>query len=469
MIKLRKIIIHIEDDLYKNIEQSLIKNKADNFLYLYRAYRKDAKDAEIVHHLNLSNNSYYVLKSRLYDKIQNYLSGDVNISREEILKRLDAIPQMCFQEPREIAIPYLEKIESDLLKYDMHNELLTVYSTLKKINLYSEKYFHYSQLYNKHFAFSLSIEKSEEILGNFNKIIGQYNYSKSHKLLETLLFIQKEIIGQHDLNPSKQIEIIVSFIQIQLYLFCNISLTGNLTIEEVFEITKVRINELPESSTYKYWETPLNYLYFEYYLKIGQTQKAKVNYDLLNAKTQNILLYTGICNTSFFFTSKINFLQTTNCISEITDKSNNNVLFDINDTHSKVQYGIYTAMVNFYKGNLKEAATILNTLLNENTFKDYFHIITDIKLTLAYIYLQMNVYDLVENILKSIVRKIKAEKNDNYKNVLTLVKIFEYELKNNNKKTTSKQKDDFIIFLGRNKDNYAILKHLIFELSKKYS
>lgn len=252
MLKLKKIITHIEDDLYNYIEQSLIKNKADNFLHLYRAYKIGINDSEIIQQLKLSNNSYYVLKSRLYDKIQGHLSTDVNISREDLLKRMDGIPQMCYQEPREVVIPYLEKLEEDLLKYDLHNELLTVYSTLKKINLYSEKYFYYSQLYNRHFAFSLSIEKSEEILGNFNKVIGYYNFSRSQKLLDTLLFIQKEINGQYNLNPSKQIEIIIGFIQIQLYLFCNVSLSGSLTIEEVFELTKTIINVLPQSSNYKY-------------------------------------------------------------------------------------------------------------------------------------------------------------------------------------------------------------------------
>lgn len=126
-------------------------------------------------------------------------------------------------------------------------------------------------------------------------------------------------------------------------------------------------------------------------------------------------------------------------------------------------------MVNFYKGNLKEATTILNTIINETSFKDYFHIMINVKLTLTYMYIQMNVYDLAENILTSILRKIKSEKNDSYKNVLTLIKIFDYELKHRNKIKANKQKDDFILFLGRNTNHCAVLKHLIFELSKKYS
>jgi hypothetical protein len=217
VIKLKKTISHLEASIYSEVEAALIKNKADNFLFLFKSYRDNTlNDEEISTQLNLSSNSFYVLKSRLYDRIQEFLSGDVHANKEEVMRLLHQIPARCFSSSREVATAFLEKLEKDLLYYNMHHELLVVYSALKKIQLYSEKYFHYSQLYNKHVAFSMSHEKSEELLGNFVRLLGQYNFSRSSKLLETLQFLRKSVNDHFALNRSRQIEIILNVMDVQL-------------------------------------------------------------------------------------------------------------------------------------------------------------------------------------------------------------------------------------------------------------
>ena len=81
MIKLKEVIIQLNDDNYEEIENNLIKNKADRFLFLLRSYKHSKiSDNEIKIKLGVSSNSFYVLKSRLYDKIQENLSCDVVIT-----------------------------------------------------------------------------------------------------------------------------------------------------------------------------------------------------------------------------------------------------------------------------------------------------------------------------------------------------------------------------------------------------
>jgi hypothetical protein len=111
----------------------------------------------------------------------------------------------------------------------------------------------------------------------------------------------------------------------------------------------------------------------------------------------------------------------------------------------------------------------LNTLLNENSFKDFFHVNTDIKLTLAFIYIELKEYDLADSIIKGIYRKIKTEKITTYANVLDLIKVFELDTKQNNGKVSDKQKDYYTLFAARNKNESEILKHLVHELNKKYN
>ncbi len=470
MIKLRKVISDLAEDFYKSIEENLIKNKADNFLFLFQSYRsKTISDDGIIKTLNINSNSFYVLKSRLYDKIQEFMSGDIHSNVEEVIKQLHLIPQVCYTSSREIAAAFLQKLEKDLLRHDMHNELLVVYSALKKIHLYSEKYFFYSQLYNKHIAFSLSIEKSEEILGNFNLALGQYFFSRSTKSHETLNFLKKGISEHYALNPSKQIEIIKNLIELKLYFFCGEPINKDYSVEEMLMQTQKILQNLPESSPSRSWLPVLDYLFFEYYVSINQTKQAQIYYEKVNALRDTLLLYNNIAFTPNFLITKIVYLQQQDRISELQGDYGNNFLYDPEDRHSQVMLGIYNAMISFYAGKPKEAASRLNEILNINSFKDFFHINTDIKLSLAYFYLCLKEYDLADSILKNISRKIKSDGLEKYTNVIDLIKVFNEDIKQGENKITAKQKDYFTLFLARNNGENKIISPLVYELKKKYT
>jgi hypothetical protein len=88
---------------------------------------------------------------------------------------------------------------------------------------------------------------------------------------------------------------------------------------------------------------------------------------------------------------------------------------------------------------------------------------------LAFIYIQLKEYDLADSIIKGIYRKIKTEKIENYANVLDLIKVFELDIKQSNGKVSDKQKDSYMLFTARNKNGSEILKHLVYELNKKYN
>jgi len=469
MIKLKEIIMHLDEGVFESLERSFVKNKADNFLYLLKSYRNNKKDAEIIDTLNVNSNSFYVLKSRLFDKIQEHLSGDIYVSKEELLKKLNTIPEICVKEPREVATAFLKKLEKDLLQYDMHNELLIVYSALKKLHLYSEKYFHYSQLFNKHIAFSLSLEKAEETLGNFNRVLGQYGFSRSARYLETLKFLRKEVNDHYALNPSRQIEIIKSLIELQLCIFCNTDLNKEINVEEQLNQTEKIILELPESSAHKTWLLVVHFLCFEYYYKINQIKKALLHYEKVAAMQKQLLLYSNIGLTSKFFITKIAFMQQQGKVNELAMEDPKQVIFDKDDTHSKVLFTIYDSMVSYYCGNIREAANKLNTILNENSFKDLFHINADVKLTLAFYYIEMKEFEIADSIIKGIYRKIKSEKIDNYSNILDIIKVFEIEIKQSGGNITDKQKDHFTLFTARNKKENEVLRHLIMEFENKYN
>ncbi len=468
MIRLKEIISQLDVEVYDALETQLSKNKADNFLFLIKSYRNNGvKDEEIIKSLDLNANSFYVLKSRLYDRIKNHLSEHIDVSKADLLLKLQEVNNICYTKPREIAIAFLEKLEEDLLKYDMHSELLLVYSAMKKVHLHSENYFHYSQLYNKHVAFWLSLEKSEAILGNFNQILAQFTFSKSDILLNKLLFLKKEAANHLALNPSRKIEIITKIIDIQLAIFCQSDDVKGMDVEKAILETAKLIDHLPNSSNQKKWEIAVDYLMFEYYKKSNPV-KALPLFHKVNLQKNNLLLYSSICLTPQFLLSKVGFMAEQNQLDELLNEENSGYIIDPNDTYSKIVLGMHNAMICYYSGKTKDAIGILNDLINEHSFKDFFHINIEVRLTLAYFYIQLKDFDLAENFTKSIYRKIKTEELNEYANVLDLIKFFNLEITpDTSEKNNTKKKDALTLFIARNNGKYTILDHLLFDFKTK--
>ena len=469
MIKLKQVILQLSDASYQQLEESLLKTKADNFFTLLKEYRKGSlSDKEIVETLGVSSNSFYVLKSRLYDKIQEHFSLDVFTDRESLVKELLQVQEICFTKPRETAIAFLHKLEKELLKYDLHNDLMIVYSALKKMHLYSEKYFYYSQLFNKHAGLGLSLEKAEEILGNFNRMLGQYNFSRSRQVLDTLLFLKLEITNLYSLNSSRQIEIIRNMMDLQLMLFC-FETTEN-SAEELLQSTRKVFAELPETAAEKKWEVVLDYLCFEYYFSKNELKTAGQYYEKVNAVFTTLLLYNNIGLTSRFLISKIRFCdETQQCGDLDSTAASKELLHDSGDLHAKVLMDIYTAMLYLDQKKIREGINILNELLNTVSFKDFFHESIDVKLTLAYFYLLQKDYDLVDITTKGMARKIKTEHPDRYNHVLNLIKLFDTEISTKGSaKGLAKSRDLFTLFLAHNVKNNEVLAHLLPKLKQRY-
>lgn len=468
MNKLKEVIHQLNDKTYDLVENKLVKTKADNFLYILRSYRDGSKsEDEIVTNLNISTNSVYVLKNRLYERIQDQLTTKLNTTKSDIYAQLEQVHSICYNSPHEIALAFLHKLEKDLLVFEMHNELLIVYGSLKKIHYNTDKYHHYSQLHNKYISFWLSIEKANDILSDFNLQLELYDISKSTFQLDKLRFLKQEIRNHYSLNPSKQLEIIKNIIDIQLFLFCNIHDDQDLDIADIINDTLEKINQLPNSAAQKTWDKAVNYLAFEYYNKNGQSNKATLFYEKTNQEISLLLLFSNISVVGKFLTTKINYLSAKKetLFSEDIPASE---LLSNNSMYSQIQLDIYKAMVLYYSGEIKKAISMLNELLNKFSFKDYFHVYMEIKFTMAFFYLKINDIDMAEPLIMSIYKKIKTDKLVQYTNALDLIKFFNTFKTITSNSQEAKQQEALLMFFARNKGEYEILPHLQSELKNNY-
>lgn len=466
MIRLKNIVLGLASQDYKHVEDALLKNRAENSLLLLAAYRNTSDtDEEISKRLKCNSNSFYVLKSRLYDKIQEVLAENIFLSKEDILQSLNLIPEMCYNNSRDVAIAYLEKLEKTLLMQDMHGELMQVYSCLKKMNVHSQKYFQYSQQYNKHVAFNLAFEKSEEILGTFSRELSHYVLSRSKQNFDALEFMVTKINDHHSLNPSRNVEIIRNLIQLQMAAFCRGIAVPSFNAREKLQQTQAMCAELPRSNFSRAALPVVDFLLFEFYQHNGDYQSAREYFGKTNSILGKLMLLSNICPVSQFLKLKIVY-QNGDMEPEAGEQT---LVYDHDDICSRINITLYRSALKTLKQEYKEAAQQLNQLQNELGFKDFIHAGFEVKLSLAYLYIRLGDYEVADNILKNVYRKIKADKLGRYDNVLYLIKVWNEEIKNPGKTISRKQKDVFLLFRMTNINESTLLEHLLPELNRRYT
>ncbi|MES2761178.1 MAG: hypothetical protein V4677_03185 [Bacteroidota bacterium] len=466
MIKLKEVITQLEEENYREIEKNLTKNRADSFLFLFQSYKKSKlTDKEIMKELKVSSNSLYALKSRLYDKIQENLSSDVFTDKEKTLKLLIQVPELCYNTPRETAVAYLLKLEKDLKRFDMHNELLVVYSALKKIHLNSDKYYHYTQLYNKQVSFSLSLEKAEEVLGNFCRLMNQYDFSRSNAIFEQLRFLKKEILNINAFCNSRQIQIIHNMMELHLNIFFQKDKSFESNTDELLQQTRAIFEDLPWTIVYKKWEIVLDYLCFEYYYSISSYKAANKYFEKINDQFPNFLLYNHVGFVSNFLISKLKFCSEFGKQKDhFTLIDIDHLLYDPHDSNTEITLHLYNAMVYFHQKKYTTAISCLSKIHHQFVVKSCFHQFINIKLTLAYFYMLAGDFDKAQKTLKIVHRRIKIENPEGYNHVIYLLKALDFEINKNHTGTNNiKKRELFLLFFASNdKENpYQILNHLM--------
>ena len=168
MSKLKNIIKQLTEKDFQNICSSLMDSSAEKSAFLLKYMReKQFSDSKIMEELDVNPNAYYTLRSRLNQKIEEYLIMQMENPRTDILKKVASIQEIFFTKKKAIIITSLKKLEKELIDYDLSSELTMVYKYLKRLHLNSPEQFHYSQLYNKHIAYMLALDKAEDLLATY--------------------------------------------------------------------------------------------------------------------------------------------------------------------------------------------------------------------------------------------------------------------------------------------------------------
>jgi len=406
---------------------------------------KQQSDNKIMEELGVNTNAYYTLRSRLNQKIEEYLLQQMENPRTDILKKVANINEIIFTKKRAIAVATLKKLEKELLDYDLSNELTIVYKFLKKLHINSADYFNYSQLYNKHVAYTLAVDKAEDLLADYFKKYGNYALAGDDTSKLELALLSREMNNVCALYKSHRLYVYQSCINIYHRLFVEKEEEMDDDVEPIEDIIQnvQRIfEEYHLDSIYYHLRIVFEYLKLEYYDHYKVYRKAENFFEEVNDSCADLLSnYTLYTYPAQFLITKIRRHIRMGNVEEMYQESEG--LFheyepDKNDIPNYITYVTYRSLACYYDKRYDEAARWINNLLNEISLKRYPAAQLEVKSVLALQYCMLRDYDLFNQLINSIQRQIRLLGKESCEHVIDFTKMLKISISDSKRNKKAK-------------------------------
>ncbi len=441
MAKLKNVIKQLSEQDVESIYKSLVESNAEKSAFLLKAMReKQVSDEKIMGELDVNPNAYYTLRSRLNQKIEEYLLEQMESPRADILKKVANINEIVFTKKKTLAVATLKKMEKELLDYDLSNELTIVYKSLKKLHLDTPDYFNYSQLYNRHVAYMLSLDKAEIMMGEYFSKFGEYFLSGNKLGKLELSLLVKELHSISKNHESHRLYVYYDCVLIFHRLFVEAdsevhSQIDEEPLEDIFSNVSKIFETYKLDSIYYHLNLVFEYLKFHYYTNFKVYRKAESYYEEINDSSESLFTnYAVYCFPSTFLIAKLERAIRFQNVDTL-DEENKALFVDLDDDSmdpkNMIVYYTYRSLSAFYAEDYQRAATWLNDLLNKISFKKYQLAQLEVKTLLAMHYCMMKEYDLFNQLVNSIQRNIRLMGKENCENVFMFVKALKIAVSEN--------------------------------------
>ncbi len=431
MAKLKNIVKQLSDSDYKSIYDSLIESNAEKSAHLLKALReRQLSDSKIMVELEVNANAYYTLRSRLNQKIEEHLLEQMESPRTDILRKVANLNEVLFTKKRTITIATLKKLEKELIDYDLANELTIVYKSLKKIHIHTPEHFQYSQLYNRHVAYMLAVDKAEDLLVEYFRKYGNYYLSNDETEKLGLTLLMKEMQNVARIYESHRLYVYQSCMLVFHRLF--VEPDDNLqsdseSIEDIFAHVQKVFDTYNLDPLYYHLNLIFEYLKLEYYNHYKVYRQVEKYFEEVNDAATNLLVnYPFYTFAARFLITKLERhlrLGTEKEIYVENDSLFEDIESDIQDVPKHAIFITYRALGCYYVGKYEEAAKLINNLLNEVSLKKYPFVQMEVKAILALQYCMLRDFELFNQLTSSIQRQIRLFGKDECENVLVFLKI----------------------------------------------
>ena len=431
MAKLKNIIKQLSEKDFTEIYTSLMESNAEKSAYLLKALReRQLSDSKIMVELEVNANAYYTLRSRLNQKIEEHLLQQMESPRTDILRKVANLNEVLFTKKRTISIATLKKLEKELHDYDLASELTVVYKSLKKLHINSPDYFNYSQLYNRHVAYMLAVDKAEDLLAEYFKKYGSYYLTGDETEKLGLTLLMKEMFNVARLYESHRLYIYQSCMNIFHKLFVepddNLQQEGE-SIEDIFAHVQKIFETYNLDPLYFHLNLVFEFLRLEYYNHYKVYRQAEKYYEEVNDAAGSLLVnYPSYTFSVQFFVTRLERSLRLGLENEMYAE-NERILTDIEpdpqDLPKHIIFILYKALGCYYVEKYDEAAKLINNLINEVSLKRFPLAQMEIKAFLALLYCLTHDFELFNQHSSSIQRQIRMFGKDECENVLLFLKI----------------------------------------------
>ena len=432
MDPLYKIIKQLSEEEFQDIYTNLTANKAEkSALFLETIRTSDNPVEEFLEKQDISASAFYVLKSRLNQKIEDFLLNRLGDPKMEAVHKVFKIYDLIFNNSREISVTTLKRLEKTMLEGDNPSVLMWVYRALKMLHTYDEdQRQYYENKYNESVAFHLASEKASETVMTFFRLYDKYYLGRREKDYNELIRNIEKISNLNNLYNSQRLFIFKSIIHLFARQFLEIPERVKEIMdseEHAFEHSFEILEKNPEDILYKNLHLIFDFLRYNYYNRTKDTVKENIYFELLDYKIEGLLnnFNFGMDCSNILF-SKLNRHIESGTLSEL-ENDNKEYLSKIEvETYRLVtylNYHLFQAYIAFLAKKYDEAARILYRVRNEVNLRDYPHMDLEVKMFLALLYVLQNEPDLASQLILSLQRQIKKSVFAKYNHAKLFLKI----------------------------------------------
>ena len=465
METLNKTIKKLNETEYQELLSAVAGRKNNKPYLVLEAARNNSFDEDkMMELLSVNPSTYYTLKSRLNERIAQFLSQNVKNPIGALKDKVALVPAMVFGNDREVALRALKNLEKQLVEYDLSNELIIVYKAMARLSMYNGDFDYYEKEYNRHVAYSLAVVKAEDLFYDFVKRCGNYFLTREEKDKESVQACLRELTNISELYQGHRLFVMYNLVRI--YYICIFTKADNLKslemeIDSILQQIKKNFDKYELDTFYQSIKFLVDFLYFEYYQRTGNSVRADHYYMQINQNVPEIAFKPVF---SFYVTqflrSKIDRFIGNGNVQELTDINadlESNFETDISEPYPCISYRSYLAIGKFYEGDFSGAARVMNNLRNELSMKKYLFTDVEHKLFQALQYCFMGEDGLCGQLLQSVKRQI-TDDEEMFESATIFIKLLKAAIKPEEfRKKVKRLTEIYEAFKNANTGNKTIL------------
>jgi hypothetical protein len=419
MSKTKRLVHQLKNKEFNLLYKSLVDSEAQKSADLLHFFRQDKlTDEEIKQKLDVNSNAYYTLRSRLNEKIEDHILHEVANPQTDILRQVAGINEILFTKSRIIALASLKKLEKELKDYDLSNELTLVYRALKKLNIHHPKYYEYSQLYNKHVAYMISVDKVEDNLADYFKRYSEYTLDYSQEDEFSFEVLIDEISNISTSYESHRMFVYKSLSKIfhQLYVE-KIDLTNSkirLQLENDFVALENIFKSYKLDTTYHNLFWVVKYLKVLYYHQLDENHKGitQLLTDISPHQDALIANYGLFTFSGYYYNVKLTQYRKANKLETIYEENKyalNDLILNPNDVCNFVLYYSFLAVGCYYNRQFEEGLKHIQYALNEVSLVNHTEMQVDLKLLECLFFYELKLTEELKQTTNNIRRHIRLQ------------------------------------------------------------